>query len=106
LTAVHWLGILLATLSAAVYLWLGIAGSARGFLVVGGVFVVGAVLAVTGVARRRVYLLGIPYTLLAAGLWVLWGMPMLALGAVAVSAQLGLVAVLADLHARDRPVGG
>ena len=73
LSALHWLGIGLALVTAAVHFVLGIGflphwmGGA--FLLASAGFLLGIVLVVIGRRRRLVYLLGIPFT---AGQIVLW----------------------------------
>lgn len=73
LTGAHWIGIVAATISAMVHLvlgvgflphWMGIAflAATAGFL--GGVWFV-----VTDRHRRRVYLLGVPFTAGQIGFW-------------------------------------
>lgn len=109
LTALHWLGIAMAAVSAVVHLvlavtipgWLGLsfAGATAGFLA-------GIVAVLIDRRRRLTYLLGIPFT---AGQVVLWyqlnGRPGFAdigaIDAVDKIAQVVLIVVLVVLLARE-----
>jgi len=110
LTPLHWIGVAMAAVSAAVHLYLAVvipgtlgisfAGATVGFLAG-----IGAVL--VGFRRRLVYLLGVPFTAGQVVLWyVLNDQPGLtALGAIDVVdkvAQVVLIAVLVVLSVRER----
>ena len=110
LTPLHWAGIVAALVSAAVHLilgigflphWMGIA-----FLIATAGFVVGAWLVLTGRMRRRIYLLGIPFTAGQIVFWYLVNRPesLDALGSAEIIdkiAQVVLVLVLGALYLRD-----
>mgnify|MGYP005847529851 CR=1 FL=1 len=110
LTPVHWIGVVAAFVSAAVHLVLGIGflphwmGAA--FLVATAGFLAGIWLVVTGRQRRRVYLLGVPFTAGQIGFWYLANRPgsLDALGPAEIVdkvAQVVLVIVLVVLYLRD-----
>lgn len=110
LTPLHWVGLLAAVVSAAVHFalgigflphWMGIA-----FLVSTGGFLAGSWLVVTGRQRRRVYLLGIPFTAGQIAWWYLANRPesLEALGPAELLdkvAQIVLMIVLVILYLRD-----
>lgn len=110
LTPLHWLGIAMAAVSAAVHLvlgtgflphWMGIA-----FLVATVGFVAGIWLVAIDRRRRLVYLLGIPFTGGQIAVWYLLNRPtgLDGLGladAVDKAAQIVLIVVLVVLYARD-----
>lgn len=110
LTPLHWAGIVTALVSAAVHLllgigflphWMGIA-----FLLATAGFVVGTWLVIADRMRRRVYLLGIPFTAGQIVFWYLVNRPesLDALGLAEIIdkiAQIVLVLVLGALYLRD-----
>lgn len=111
LTPLHWAGIALALVTAAVHLVLGVGllphwmGAA--FLAATAGFLAGIRLVVTDRRRRLVYLLGIPFTVAQIVLWYVLNRPegLDALGAAEVVdkvAQVALIVVLALLYARER----
>ena len=111
LTPLHWAGIALALVTAAVHLVLGVGflphwmGAA--FLAATAGFLAGVWLVVTDRRRRLVYLLGIPFTVAQIVLWYALNRPegLDALGAAEVVdkvAQAALIVVLVLLYARER----
>ncbi|WP_418282910.1 DUF7475 family protein [Halorubrum sp. DTA98] len=110
LTPLHWLGIALAFVTAAVHLvlgvgllphWMGLA-----FFAATAGFLVGIWLVATGRRRRLVYLLGIPFTGTQIILWYLLNDPgsLDALGPADVidkTAQAALIVVLIALYVRE-----
>jgi hypothetical protein len=73
LTPVHWLGVVLALVSAAIHLFLGVnfLSSPLGvsFVLAGLGFVGAVVLLVLGVRRRLLYLVGVPFTGVQIAIW-------------------------------------
>lgn len=110
LTPLHWVGVVAALVSAAVHLvlgigflphWMGIA-----FLVATAGFLAGVWLVATGRQRRRVYLLGIPFTAGQIGFWYLANRPggLDALGPAEIIdkvAQIVLILALVALYVRE-----
>lgn len=109
LTPLHWAGIAMAAVSAAVHLYLavvipGVLGISFAGATVGFLAGIGAVL--VGFRRRLTYLLGVPFTAGQVVLWyVLNDQPGLAeLGTVDVIdkvAQVVLIVVLIVLYSRE-----
>ena len=110
LGVLHWVGILAATISAAVHLWLGarLAPTPLGisFLLAGLGFMGAVGLILFGWRRRLVYAAGIPFTLAQVGIWYVltfantparFPADVGTIGAVDKIAQLLLVAVLIAL---------
>lgn len=106
-TRLHWIGIVAATVTAGVHLYLGLQiGGTFGaaFLVATAGFLGGIGAVLFDYRRRLVYLLGIPFT---AGQVVMWYAfndvpPVPPIEAVDKLAQIALIAVLVALLRRDR----
>ncbi len=110
LTAIHWLGIAMALVSALVHLVLGIGFLPHYmgvlFLLATGGFVGAVVLVLIDYRRTLIYLVGIPFTLVQIIAWYQVVQPdsLGALGAADVIdkvAQLILIAVLIVLYLRE-----
>ncbi|MEF8851568.1 MAG: hypothetical protein V5A44_06450 [Haloarculaceae archaeon] len=115
LTAVHWVGVVAALVSAVAHLRLGVgmfpSGLGISFLLAGAGFLGGVALVVVGRYRRSVYAIGVPFTLVQVGAWY-WvnfaagpkSFPadVGTLGAVDKVAQFVLLGVLALLLGGDR----
>jgi len=73
MTAVHWLGVALALVSAAVHLVLGVrfapSGLGISFILAGLGFLGAVALLVVGYRRRLLYLVGIPFTGIQIVVW-------------------------------------
>lgn len=110
LTPLHWLGVVMALVSAAVHFvlgtgflphWMGIL-----FVLAGGGFVGGVVLLVIDYRRRLLYLVGIPFTLVQIIGWYVINQPagvadLTAAGAIDKLAQIILIVVLVVLYRRE-----
>lgn len=110
LTPIHWLGVVMALVSAAVHIvlgasflphWMGIL-----FVLAGGGYIGGVVLLVVDYRRRLLYLVGIPYTLVQILGWYVVNRPagvadLTAAGTVDKVAQLILIAVLVVCYRRE-----
>ncbi len=110
LTPLHWLGVVMALISAAVHLvlgagflphWMGIL-----FVLAGGGYIGGVVLLAVDYRRRLLYLVGIPYTLVQIIGWYVVNQPagvgdLTTAGAADKIAQLVLIAVLVVLYRRE-----
>jgi hypothetical protein len=106
LTGLHWLAILLAAVTGAIHLWLGVSfiSSPLGwsFLVAGIGFLAGTAAVLVDYRRPLVYLLGVPFTLGQVVAWYLVNAPEFStVGYVDKAVQLALVAVLAYLYGRE-----
>lgn len=109
-SSLHWVGIALAVVSAAVHLLLGIrlGTSTLGlaFLLAAAGFLVGAALVAVGYRRRLLYALGIPFTAGQIALWYAMNRPagiddVSTMAAVDKFAQVALIVVLVALLARE-----
>jgi len=106
-TLLHWIGIVAATVTAGVHLYLGLqigGGFGAAFLVATAGFLGGVGAVLFDYRRQLVYLLGIPFT---AGQIVMWYAfndvpPVPPIEAVDKLAQVVLIAVLVVLLWRDR----
>jgi len=110
LTPLHWLGVAMALISAAVHFvlgagflphWMGVL-----FVLAGGGFVGGVVLVALNYRRRLLYLVGIPYTLVQIVGWYVVNQPagigdLTAAGAIDKIAQIILIVVLLVLYRQE-----
>ena len=110
LTPLHWLGVAMALISAAVHFvlgagflphWMGVL-----FVLAGGGFVGGVVLVALNYRRRLLYLVGIPYTLVQIVGWYVVNQPagigdLTAAGAIDKIAQIILIVVLIVLYRQE-----
>ncbi len=110
LTPLHWLGVVMALISAAVHIvlgagflphWMGIL-----FVLAGGGYLGGLVLLAIDYRRRLLYLVGIPYTLVQIVGWYAVNQPagvadLTAAGAIDKLAQLVLIVVLVVLYRQE-----
>jgi len=110
LTPLHWLGVVMALISALVHLvlgagflphWMGIL-----FVLAGGGYIGGIVLLVVDFRRRLLYLVGVPYTLVQIIGWYAVNQPtglgdLTAAGAIDKIAQLVLIVVLTVLYLQE-----
>jgi len=75
LSAIHWVGIAAALVSAVIHFRLGVgffpSGLGISFLLAGAGFVGAVVLILVAYRRRTVYLVGIPFVLVQIVLWLL-----------------------------------
>ncbi|PSP85926.1 hypothetical protein BRC83_02215 [Halobacteriales archaeon QS_1_68_17] len=106
LTGRHWLAIVLAAVTGAIHLWLGVSfiSSPLGwsFLIAGIGFLAGTAAVLVDYRRPLVYLLGVPFTLGQVVAWYLVNAPDFStVGYVDKAVQLALVAVLAYLYGRE-----
>ncbi|ESS05781.1 MAG: hypothetical protein A07HB70_01910 [uncultured archaeon A07HB70] len=72
MTAVHWFGVVLALVTAAVHLVLGVrvpSGLGISFLLAGLGFLGAIVLLLVGYRRRLLYLVGVPFTGAQLAIW-------------------------------------
>lgn len=112
LTTVHWVGVVLALVSGAIHLYLGVSflSSPLGiaFLLAGLGFFGAVALVVLDVRRRLVYLAGVPFTGLQIAVWYqvqvaqrgLFNLG--ALDYVDKAAQVGLIVILLYLIREER----
>ncbi|MEF8820538.1 MAG: hypothetical protein V5A31_13820 [Haloferacaceae archaeon] len=112
LTTVHWVGVVLALVSGAIHLYLGVSflSSPLGiaFLLAGLGFFGAVALVLLDVRRRLVYLAGVPFTGLQIAIWYqvqvaqrgLFNLG--ALDYVDKAAQVGLIVVLLYLIREER----
>jgi len=110
LTPLHWLGVAMALISAAVHIVLGVGFLPHWmgvlFVLAGGGYIGGVLLLVIDYRRRLLYLVGIPYTLVQIVGWYVVNQPasvadLTAAGAIDKAAQLVLIVVLAVLYWRE-----
>jgi hypothetical protein len=102
LTGLHYLGIVLAAVTGAIHLWLGVQfiSSPLGisFLAAGIGFLAGIAAVVADVRRRLFYVLGIPFTLAQVVAWYVFNQPTLSsigpVDGIDKIAQVGFVVVL------------
>lgn len=103
LSGTHWAAVVLAAITGAIHVYLGIEEGAVVLLLAGLGFFGGLVLFSVGFHRRILYIVGIPYTLAQIALWLLAGMPDFLLGVLDKAVQILLVVALLYLYRRDRP---
>ncbi len=110
LTPLHWLGVAMALISAAVHIvlgagflphWMGVL-----FVLAGGGYIGGVVLLAIDYRRRLLYLVGLPYTLVQIIGWYVVNQPaavgdLTAAGAIDKVAQLVLIVVLVFVYRRE-----
>ena len=110
LTPLHWLGVAMALISAAVHIvlgagflphWMGVL-----FVLAGGGYIGGVVLLAIDYRRRLLYLVGLPYTLVQIIGWYVVNQPaaggdLTAAGAMDKVAQLVLLVVLVFVYRRE-----
>jgi hypothetical protein len=110
LTPLHWLGILMALISAVIHLVLGVSFLPHWmgftFLLAAGGFLGGIVLLLVGFRRRLLYLVGIPYTAVQIVGWYVVNQPagvadLTASGVIDKVAQLVLIVVVVVLYRRE-----
>jgi hypothetical protein len=106
LTPLHWLGIVLALVTAVIHLILGVSfvDSPLGwsFLVAGVGFLAGAAAVLVDYRRRLVYLLGIPFTAGQIVAWYVVNAPDFSpLGVGDKLVQVALIGALAVLYVRS-----
>lgn len=103
LTPLHWLGVVMALISALVHIvlgtgflphWMGVL-----FVLAGGGYIGGVVLLLLNYRRRLLYLVGVPYTLVQIIGWYVVNQPaslgdLTAAGAIDKIAQVILIVVL------------
>ena len=102
LTRLHAVAIALAATTGIVHLYLYWAQGFLPFLLAGLGFFGAVALLVTGVNRRLLYAVGIPFTASQIAVWVVQGMPEFALGVFDKAVQIAIVGVLAYLFVTER----
>lgn len=102
LTRLHKVAIALAATTGIVHLYLYWAQEFVPFLLAGLGFFGAVVLLVSGVNRRLLYAVGVPFTAAQIAVWVAQGMPEFALGAFDKTVQVALIAVLTYLFVSER----
>lgn len=107
LTPLHWIGIVLASITGIVHLYFGILAidTAQGvsFVLAGVAFFVAILLLLLDVRRRLLYLVGIPFTGIQVVLYFVFNWPdVLSPGGIGDKiVQVALIAILVVLYRRE-----
>jgi|AntRauTorcE11898_2_1112593.scaffolds.fasta_scaffold04386_2 hypothetical protein len=102
----HWLGVLIATVTGAIHVYLYLEQGFLPFLFAGIVFLAAAIAVLLNLYRRLLYAVGIPFTAGQIVLWYAQGMPDMAIAQFDKPLQVVLVVLLAYLFVNEDELTG